>query len=74
MVGHMPRITSAIARTGTITATVRDTYYYSNDLLQDGFKDHLLHFFIYGSSLAEAYAMIMKSTLIQGKFSYIISL
>ena len=41
---------SLLLQTGTITATVRDSHHYSNDLLQGGLEDHLLHFFIYGRS------------------------
>ena len=57
-----------------ITATVRDSCQYSNDLLQDELKDCLLHFFVYGHSLAEACAVITNSTLMQRNFWYIISL
>ena len=35
---------------GTITATVRDSRLYSNELLQGGLEDRLLHFFVYGFS------------------------
>ena len=40
---------SLLLQTGTITATVRDSRHYSNDLLQGGLKDRILHsyFFIY---------------------------
>ena len=37
-----------LLQTGTITVTVRDSRHYSNDLLQGGLKDRLLHFFVYG--------------------------
>ena len=36
-----------LLQTGTITATVRDSHHYSNDLLQGGLKDHLLHSILY---------------------------
>ena len=41
---------SLLLQTGTIMATVRDSCYYSNDLLQGGLEDRLLHFFVYGHS------------------------
>ena len=41
---------SLLLQTGTITATVRDSRYYSNDLLQGGLEDCILHFFVYGRS------------------------
>ena len=39
-----------LLQTGTITATVRDSRHYSNNLLKGGLKDCLLHFFVYGRS------------------------
>ena len=39
---------SLLLQTETSIATVRDSRHYSNDLLQDGFEDRLLYFFIYG--------------------------
>ena len=51
---------SLLLQTGIITATVRDSLHYSNDLLQGGLKDCLLHFFVFGCSLAEACAVIMN--------------
>ena len=54
-------------RTVTITATVRDSHQYSNDLLQGGLKDRH-HFFVYVRSLPEAGTVITNSTLIQGNF------
>ena len=41
---------SLFLQTGIITATVRDSCHYSNDLLQGGLEDRLLHFFVYGRS------------------------
>ena len=52
-VGHMPRknsYCSFLQQTGKITATIRDSRHYSNDLLQGGLEDRLLHFFVYGRS------------------------
>ena len=80
VVGHMPRKTSAVSchllflGTVTITATVRNSRQCSNDLLLGGLKDHLLHFFVYDCSLAEAGAVVTNSTLMEGNFCYIISL
>ena len=34
-----------LLQTRTIMATVRDSHHYSNDLLQGGLEDRLLHFF-----------------------------
>ena len=54
-------------------ANVRDSYHYSNHLLQGGLEDCLLHFLYVAIHLhAEACAVIMNSTLIQGNFWYII--
>ena len=39
-----------VLKTGSITATISDSHHYSNNLLQGGFEDRLLHFFIYGHS------------------------
>ena len=55
-----------LLQTGTITATIKDSHHYSNDLFQGGLEDCLLHSFVYGGSLAEACAVITNSTLIQG--------
>ena len=52
-VGHVPRKSSYCSlsqQTGKIMATIRDSRHYSNDLLQGGFEDRLLHFFVYGHS------------------------
>ena len=66
---------SLFLRTVTITATVRDSYQYSSDLLQGELEDRLLRFFVYyGHSLAEADAVITNSTSVQGNFWYINSL
>ena len=65
---------SPYLQTVTITATVRDSHQYSNDSLQGRLEDCLLHFYIYGRSLAEAGAVIKNSTLMLGNFWYIISL
>ena len=43
-----------------ITATVKDSRHYSNDLLQDGLKDRLLHFLYVAIPLAEVCALITK--------------
>ena len=51
---------SLYLRTVTITATVRDSHQYSNDSLQGRLEDCLLHFYIYGRSLAEAGTVIKK--------------
>ena len=40
-----------LLQTGTITATVRDSRHYSNDLLQGGLEDYLLNFFVYSRSV-----------------------
>ena len=74
VVGHMSRKNSAVAR------CFMDCNYYSyckgqpNDLLQGGLEDRLLHFFVYGRSLAEAGTVITNSALMQGNFWCIISL
>ena len=39
-----------LLQTGTITAALRDSHHYSNNLLQGGLKDRLLYFFTYGCS------------------------
>ena len=39
-----------LLQTGTITATVRDSRHYFNNLLQGELEDGILHFFIYGCS------------------------
>ena len=65
---------SLLLQTGTITATVRDSHHYSNDLLQGALEDRLLHFSYMAVPLAEACAVITNSTLIQGNFWYIMSL
>ena len=57
---------SLLLQTGTITATVRDSHHYSNDLLQGALEDRLLHFSYMAVSLAKACAVITNSTLIQG--------
>ena len=52
-VGQMPRKSnycSLLQQTGKITATIRDSQYYSNDLLQGGLEDRLLHIFVYSHS------------------------
>ena len=76
VVEHMPfRCCLLLLQTETIMATVRASCHYSNDLLQGGLEDHLLHFFIYyDCSLAESCAVITKSTLVQGNFWHIILL
>ena len=43
---------SLFLQTGTIMATVRDSHHYSNDLLQSGPEDRLVHFFVYYSHSA----------------------
>ena len=77
-IGHVPRkmvsYCSLLLQTGTITATVRDSHHYSNDLLQGGLEDYLLYFSYMAVPLAEAYAVITNSTSIQGHFWYIIFL
>ena len=47
---------SLLLQTGTITATVRDSHHYSNDLLQGALEDRLLHFSYMAVPLAEACA------------------
>ena len=70
----MPR-KMLLLQTGTITATVRDSCHYSNDLLQGGLEDCLLLFSCMAVPLAEACVVLMDLTLIQGNFWYnIISL
>ena len=65
---------SLLLQTRTVTVTLRNSRHFSNDLLQDGLKDHL-HFLYIAIALAEAYcAVIINSTLIQGNFWYNISL
>ena len=59
---------SLLLQTGTITDPVRDSHQDSNDLLQGGLEDHLLHFSYMAVPLAEACAVITNSTLIQGNF------
>ena len=41
---------SLLLQTETITATMRDSRHYSNDLLQGGLEDCLLYLFVYGCS------------------------
>ena len=77
-VGHVSRkmvsYCSLLLQTRTITATVRDSRHYSNDLFPGGLEDYLLYFSCMAVLLAEAYAVIMNSTSIQGHFWYIIFL
>ena len=48
-----------LLQTKTITATVRDSHQYTNDLLQGGLKDRLLHFFIYSHSFVVLHGQIL---------------
>ena len=64
----------SLLQTGTIMATVRDSRHYSNNLLQGGLEDSLLHFLYMAVLPAEACAVITNLTLIQGNFWYIVSL
>ena len=73
-VGHVPRKSSYCLLLLQTTATIRDNCHYSNDLLQGGLEDCLLHFLYMAVLLAEICAMITNSTLIQGNFWYITSL
>ena len=64
----------SLLQTRTIMATVRDSCHYSNNLLQGGLEEDLLHFLYMAVLLAEACAVITNLTLIKGNFWYIISL
>ena len=75
-IGHVPRkmVTYCLLllQTVTITATVRDSHHYSNDLC--GLEDYLLYFSYMAVLLAEACAVITNSTSMQEHFWYIIFL